>query len=158
MYVFVLVHDHHFENLSVIAKNNYNIPVILLLLDDFLTIQTADTSGDRTMAILIMIFKKPNIPLSTKKTMGPDTTYLGVILDTANMEARLPQSNVDQINSFIGTFTIQLTFLPYFPYLFTIFFYIFHWKCPRSCKSSRFLIERLLKNVLMNEIIWSTLL
>ena len=104
MYVFVLVHDHHFENLSVMAKNNYNIPVILLLLDDFLTIQTADTSGDRTMAILIMIFKKLNIPLSTKKTMGPDTTYLGVILDTANMEARLPQNKVDQIISFIGTF------------------------------------------------------
>jgi hypothetical protein len=40
-----------------------------------------------------MIFKKLNIPLSTKKTVGPDTTleYLGVILDTANMEARLPQ-------------------------------------------------------------------
>ena len=99
-----------FDNLSVaicwIAKNNYNIPVILHLLDDFLTIQTADTSGDRTMAILTMIFKKLNIPLSTKKTVGPDTTleYLGVILDTANMEARLPQNKVDRIISFIGTF------------------------------------------------------
>ena len=50
-----------FDNLSVaicwIAKNNYNIPVILHLLDDFFTIQTADTSGDRNMAILTMIFK-----------------------------------------------------------------------------------------------------
>ena len=58
------------------------------------------------MAILTMIFKKLNIPLSTKKTVGPDTTleYLGVILDTANMEARLPQNKVDRIISFIGTF------------------------------------------------------
>ena len=38
--------------------------------------------------------------------MGPATTleYLGVILDTANMETRLPQNKVDQIISFIGTF------------------------------------------------------
>ena len=88
------------------AKNNYIIPVILHLLDDFLTIQTADTSGDRTIAIFTMIFKKMNIWLSTKKTVDPDTTleYLRVILDTANMEARLPQNKVDRIISFIGTF------------------------------------------------------
>ena len=99
-----------FHNLSVaiwwMAKNNYIIPVILHLLDDFLTIQTADTSGDRTIAIFTMIFKKMNIRLSTKKTVDPDTTleYLRVILDTANMEARLPQNKVDRIISFIGTF------------------------------------------------------
>jgi hypothetical protein len=71
-----------------------------------LTIQTADTSGDRTIAIFTMIFKTINIRLSTKKTMGPDTTleYLRVILDTVNMEARLPQNKVDRIISFNGTF------------------------------------------------------
>jgi hypothetical protein len=97
-----------FDNVSVaicwIAKNNYNIPVILHLLDDFFTIQTADTSGDRNMAILTMIFKRLNIPLSTQKTVDPDIEYLGVILDTANVEARLPQNKVDRIISFIGTF------------------------------------------------------
>jgi hypothetical protein len=53
-----------------------------------------------------MILKKNNIQLSTKKTVGPDTTleYLRVILDTANMETRLPQNKVDQIIFFIGTF------------------------------------------------------
>ena len=46
-----------------------------------------------------MIFKKMNIRLSTKKTVGPDTTleYLRVILETANMEARLPQNKVVRI-------------------------------------------------------------
>jgi hemerythrin-like domain-containing protein len=44
--------------------------------------------------------------MNTKKTVGRDTTleYLRVIVDTANMEARLPQNKVDQIISFIGTF------------------------------------------------------
>ena len=113
-FYFVLVHAHHLKLLTIcqylavccIAKNNYNIPVILHLLDDFWIIQTADSSGDRTMAILTMIFKNFNIPLSTKKTVGLDTTleYLGVILDTANMESRLPPNKVDRIISFIGTF------------------------------------------------------
>jgi hypothetical protein len=56
-YIYILLHKK--------LGHNYNIPVILHLLDVFLTIQTADTSGDRTMAILTMIFKKLNIPLST---------------------------------------------------------------------------------------------
>ncbi|CAG2251370.1 unnamed protein product [Mytilus edulis] len=67
-----------FDNLSVaicwIAKNNYNIPVILHLLDDFLTVQASDTSGDRTMALITLIFNRLNIPLSKKKTVGPHTT------------------------------------------------------------------------------------
>jgi hypothetical protein len=61
-----------FDNLSVaicwIAKNNYTIPVILHSLDDFLTIQAAHTSGDRTMAILTMIFKTLKI---YKEDRGP---------------------------------------------------------------------------------------
>ncbi|XP_071171222.1 uncharacterized protein [Mytilus edulis] len=99
-----------FDNLSVaicwIAKNNYNIPVILHLLDDFLTVQASDTSGDRTMALITLIFNRLNIPLSKKKTVGPHTTleYLGIILDTDKMEARLPQDKVERIIYFIGTF------------------------------------------------------
>ena len=36
--------------------------------------------------------------------MDPAIEYLGVILDTANVEARIPQNKVDRIISFIVTF------------------------------------------------------
>ncbi|CAM4922985.1 unnamed protein product [Rotaria socialis] len=49
------------------------------------------------MAIITMVFKKLNIPLSPSKTIGPVTSleYLGIILDTDAFEARIP---VDKIN------------------------------------------------------------
>jgi hypothetical protein len=66
------------------AQNNYNISVIFHLLDDFLTINKPDECGERTMALLSLIFNKLNIPLSPKKTIGPvcELEYLGIILDT----------------------------------------------------------------------------
>jgi hypothetical protein len=54
-----------------IAQSNYNISVIFHLLDDLLTIDKPDECGERTMALLSLIFNKLNIPLSPKKTIGP---------------------------------------------------------------------------------------
>ncbi|XP_045160892.2 uncharacterized protein LOC123525806 [Mercenaria mercenaria] len=77
-----------FDNLSRaicwIAKNNYDIESIFHLLDDFLTVQAPTSNGDRTMALITLIFNKLKIPISPSKTVGPTTQleYLGVILDS----------------------------------------------------------------------------
>ena len=92
-----------FDQLSIaicwIAKHKYKIDNIIHLLDDFLTVEPATNEGDRTMALLTMLFKKLNIPLSPKKTMGPLTKleYLGIILDSVNMQAELPQDKVQRL-------------------------------------------------------------
>ena len=69
--------------------NNYEIPIIFHLLDDFLTVQPSNTAGHKTMALLTIIFNRLNIPISEKKTIGSTTCleYLGIILDTESMEA-----------------------------------------------------------------------
>lgn len=86
-----------------IAQNNYNIEVIFHLLDDFLTIDRPTDCGERTMALLSLIFNKLNIPLSKKKTVGPTCTleYLGIILDSVNMLAKLPEDKLKRITDFI---------------------------------------------------------
>ncbi|CAG2219551.1 unnamed protein product [Mytilus edulis] len=86
-----------------IAKHNYNINVIFHLLDDFLTVDRPTDCGERTMALLSLIFNKLSIPLSKKKTVGPSCVleYLGIVLDTVNMQARLPQDKVKRITDFI---------------------------------------------------------
>jgi hypothetical protein len=86
-----------------IAQENYGIRIILHLLDDFLTIQSPETCGFRTMAILTVIFNRLKIPISKKKTVGPTTTleYLGIILDTDLFEARLPEAKIERIVTFI---------------------------------------------------------
>ena len=73
------------------AKSNQCF--IFHLLDDFLTFDRPTECGEKTMPLLSLIFNKLNIPLSAKKTVGPTCVleYLGIILDTVNMQARLPE-------------------------------------------------------------------
>jgi hypothetical protein len=71
----------------------------LHLLDDFITIDPPDADGERSMALMMMIFKRLNVPIAMHKTVGHE--YLGIILDTQKMEARLPQEKIDKICDFI---------------------------------------------------------
>ena len=92
-----------FDQLSVaicwIAMNNYKVDNVIHLLDDFLAVDSASEKGYRTLAVLSMIFNKLHIPLSAKKTVGPVTEleYLGIILDSVNMLARLPSDKVQRL-------------------------------------------------------------
>ena len=94
------------EAVCWILQNNYGIDSVLHLLDDFLTIDVPDAEPDRTMAILTLVFNKLGIPLSTHKSVGPATVleYLGIILDTQLMEARLPMEKVTRITSILDSF------------------------------------------------------
>ena len=58
------------------------------------------------MALMTTLFKRLNIPLAKHKVVGPCTVieYLGIILDTEKMEARLPQEKVIRICDFIKQF------------------------------------------------------
>lgn len=102
-----------FDTLSTaicwILEHNYGIHNILHLLDDFLTIDTPDSLPHRTMAILTQVFKQLGVPLSSKKTEGPTTCleYLGIILDTKQMQARLPAEKIDRIADIISSFMVR---------------------------------------------------
>ena len=99
-----------FNDLSIavcwIAKNNYHIEDIIHLLDDFLTVDKNIEFGYRSKAVLTMLFKKLGMPLNLKKTIGPVTTleYLGIILDSMKMEARLPPDKVLRLKQMLMEF------------------------------------------------------
>jgi hypothetical protein len=61
--------------------------------------------GERTMALLSLVFDKLNIPLSANKTVGPTCVleYIGIILDTVNMQARFAEGKIVRITGFIHT-------------------------------------------------------
>jgi hypothetical protein len=100
------IFDQFSQAICWIAKNNYDIECILHLLDDFLTIDRPDYPADRTMALLTMIFNRLNVPLAKHKTMGPATVmeYLGIILDSHLMQARLPMDKVTRIREMLDNF------------------------------------------------------
>ncbi|VDI26658.1 Hypothetical predicted protein [Mytilus galloprovincialis] len=85
------------------AEHNYKVKHILHLLDDFLTVDPPEFDAERTMALMTMIFNRLNVPLAANKTMGPLTCieYLGIVLDTDKLEARLPANKVERICKFI---------------------------------------------------------
>jgi len=94
-----------------ILHNNYHVEHILHLLDDFLTIDSPDSVPERTMALLMLVFKKLGIPLADHKTVGPThcLEFLGVILDAEKMEARLPADKVARIASILQSFYTKKT-------------------------------------------------
>ncbi|XP_071138811.1 uncharacterized protein [Mytilus edulis] len=95
-----------FDNLSIamcwILHNNYGINTVLHLLDDFLTIDRPSENADATMKILVSLFASLEISIAKHKTLGPVTCieYLGIILDTIRMEARLPEDKLCRIKEY----------------------------------------------------------
>ena len=98
--------DTLFQALCWIACNNYGVLTIFHLLDDFLTVDEPESAkGYRNMAVLSFLFNHLHVPLATHKCIGPTVCleYLGVVLDSSKMEARLPLDKVSRIIEFIET-------------------------------------------------------
>ncbi|CAG2225805.1 unnamed protein product [Mytilus edulis] len=104
-----------FDNLSIamcwILHNNYGINTVLHLLDDFLTIDRPSANADATMKTLVSVFASLEIPIAKHKTLGPVTCieYLGIILDTIRMEARLPENKLCRIKEYLLFFLNRKT-------------------------------------------------
>ena len=58
-----------------------------------------------------MLFQKLHLPLTEHKTAGPGTVieYLGILLDTINMEARLPSNKLERITQLVTQFSTKKT-------------------------------------------------
>jgi hypothetical protein len=97
------IFDHLSTAICWLLQNKYNVEFVLHLIDDFLAIDRPDVIAERTMAIFISMFHRLKVPLALNKTTGPvhELEFLGVVLDTVNMEARLPQNKLDRIVEFL---------------------------------------------------------
>ena len=79
---------------------------VYFLLDDFLAITRPSEDGNRTMALLTMVFNRLRLPIHPRKTLGPVTAleYLGVRLDSVAMTAYLPADKLARIIAMIDGF------------------------------------------------------
>ena len=77
------------------------------MLDDFLTVDKPDKpdicTGERTRAVLSLLFNRLKVPLAAHKCVGPTICleYLGIILDIEEMVAKLSRNKVTRIIQFI---------------------------------------------------------
>ena len=103
------IFDRLSRALCWIATNKFNITHIIHLLDDFLTVDSPHDMPDRTMALLTMMFNTLCIPIATHKTFGPSTVleFLGTILDSERLEARLPSNKLERLTSILREFCVR---------------------------------------------------
>ena len=81
------------------------ITVLLHYLDDFLTIGRPGSSECyRNLQIMIQVCQLLNVPLAIEKIDGPATVleFLGTLLDTVRMEARLPDDKLIRLRSAVA--------------------------------------------------------
>ncbi|XP_044143987.1 uncharacterized protein LOC122933207 [Bufo gargarizans] len=92
------IFDVFAEALCWLLLNIARCPLVLHYLDDFLLVEE-NTSPPSSLRATIKLFNELGVPLSTKKTEGPDTiiTFLGIQLDSALMQASLPSGKIQDI-------------------------------------------------------------
>ncbi|XP_056596689.1 uncharacterized protein LOC130414700 [Triplophysa dalaica] len=87
------------EAICWILSNNYAIPYIIHLLDDFLIISPHNSIPAAHLSIVQKLFAKLGIPLAQEKNAGPSTSieFLGINLDSEKFQASLPKEKIDRI-------------------------------------------------------------
>ena len=87
--------------------NNYRIPSLVHLLDDFLTIDPPSSPPARSLSCLKAAFTALGVPLAEDKTEGPATSieFLGIKLDSLAFQASLPQEKLDRITLIVANFS-----------------------------------------------------
>ena len=55
---------------------------------------------------MLLTFRNLGIPVAINKTQGPDTVleFMGIVLDSQKMEARLPADKVERIQTSLASF------------------------------------------------------
>ncbi|RXN20392.1 poly [Labeo rohita] len=87
------------EAICWILLNNYAIPHLIHLLDDFLVISPPDAIPAAHILTIQKVFSKLGIPIAEEKTMGPATSieFLGINLDSVKFQLSLPKEKIDRI-------------------------------------------------------------
>ena len=95
--------------LSCILEN-MGVSPLLHYLDDFLTLGTPGTlTCSHNLQIIKGVCQHLGVPLALEKVEGPSgsLTFLGILLDTKNMEARLPLQKLCRIRSQVATWLVR---------------------------------------------------
>jgi len=95
-----------------ILLNKCGISFVCHILDDFLIIEPAtpfpppSQACQQSLSSMHLTFTNLGIPLAPHKTQGPCTNleFMGIILDTVSMEARLPPDKVERIQASLASF------------------------------------------------------
>ncbi len=87
------------EAICWILINNYSVPHLIHLLDDFLIISPPDAIPAENITTVQRIFAELGVPIAQEKSLGPTQLieFLGINLDSVKFQASLPKEKIDRI-------------------------------------------------------------
>ena len=94
------------DRLEWILKNNYGLQHVIHILDDFFIVEKSKLSCLSSFSTLLQVFMSLKAPVVVSKTVGPSQVieFMGIVLDSIRMEARLPQDKLARINELLSSF------------------------------------------------------
>ena len=100
------------DALEWILLNKCNTSFVCHILDDFLLIEPPailprhNSLCQQSLTNMLSTFHTINIPIAKGKTQGPSQVieFMGILLDTIKMQARLPQDNVNRLQTTLEQF------------------------------------------------------
>ncbi|KAL2096688.1 hypothetical protein ACEWY4_008836 [Coilia grayii] len=94
------------EALCWILQNNYDIKLLVHLLDDFLAVTPPSAPPTTGRQTILKVFSNLGVPISEEKTDGPaySLEFLGITLNTRDFSTSLPKEKIDRILTVIACF------------------------------------------------------
>ena len=94
------------DALEWIVKHNYRIQHVIHILDDFFIAEESKLACLTSFSTLLRVFMSLKAPVVSSKTIGPsqEIEFMGIVLDSVRMEARLPQDKLSRIHALLNSF------------------------------------------------------
>ena len=95
------------DALEWILKHNYGLCHVIHILDDFFLAEKTKFDCLGSFTTLLKVFMSLRVPTVASKTLGPSQVleFMGVVLDSNRMEARLPEDKLARIRQLLDSFT-----------------------------------------------------
>lgn len=94
------IFDQYASALEWILRHNYSITELIHYLDDFLLVGPATSNQcKQALELILKLCAQLGFPIAMEKLEGPTTliTFLGILIDTINMELRLPPGKLESL-------------------------------------------------------------
>ena len=95
------------DALEWILKHNYGLHHVIHILDDFFIAEKTKFACLGSFTTLLKVFMSLRVPTVASKTLGPSQVleFMGIVLDSNRMEARLPDDKLARIRQLLDSFT-----------------------------------------------------
>ena len=94
------------DGLEWILKRNHGLQRVIHILDDFFIAESSRLACLTSFSTLLRVFMSLRAPVVASKTIGPsqEIEFMGIVLDSIRMEARLPQDKLSRIYELLTSF------------------------------------------------------